>query len=76
VTLGHGDLLCVYTDGVTEAVNESDEEFGLDRLSALVTRQAGQPAAQICEAVLLAVSDFARGMPQYDDQTLLITRRV
>jgi len=76
VTLGRGDLLCVYTDGVTEAVNERDEEFGLDRLSALVARQAAQPVAQICDAVLSAVSDFARGMPQYDDQTLLITRRV
>ena len=76
VTLGQGDLLCVYTDGVTEAVNESDEEFGLDRLSALLRRQAAQPVAQICEAVLAAVFDFARGMPQYDDQTLLITRRV
>jgi sigma-B regulation protein RsbU (phosphoserine phosphatase) len=70
-----GDLLCVYTDGVTEAVNERDEEFGLDRLARLVSRNASSSPQKICDRVLAAVADFARGMPQYDDQTLLVVRR-
>ncbi|HYB54220.1 MAG TPA: SpoIIE family protein phosphatase, partial [Thermoanaerobaculia bacterium] len=70
-----GDLLCIYTDGVTEAVNERDEEFGIDRLSGIVSRGASRAPAELCDEVLAAVADFARGMPQYDDQTLLIVRR-
>jgi sigma-B regulation protein RsbU (phosphoserine phosphatase) len=69
------DLLCVYTDGVTEAVNEREEEFGLDRLSEIVGRGASRPVRELCDAVLAAVADHARGMPQYDDQTLLLVRR-
>jgi sigma-B regulation protein RsbU (phosphoserine phosphatase) len=75
VELLPGDLLCVYTDGVTEAVNDRDEEFGLDRLSEIVTRGASRPARELCDEVLAAVADFASGMPQYDDQTLLLLRR-
>ena len=74
-SLASGDLLCVYTDGVTEAVDERDEEFGLDRLAAIVSRGAALPAASLCDQVLSSVADFARGMPQYDDQTLLLVRR-
>jgi sigma-B regulation protein RsbU (phosphoserine phosphatase) len=73
--MARGDLLCVYTDGVTEAVNERDEEFGLERLSTLIARDAASPARVLCDTVLSSVRDFARGMPQYDDQTLLFVRR-
>jgi len=76
VDLAPEDLLCVYTDGVTEAVNESEEEFGLDRLSEIVGRGASRPVQELCDSVLAAVADHARGMPQYDDQTLLLVRRM
>ena len=75
VELARGDLLCVYTDGVTEAVNDRDEEFGLDRLSEIVTAGRRRPVRELCDDVLAAVADFARDMPQYDDQTLLLLRR-
>ncbi len=75
VELSRGDLLCVYTDGVTEAINERDEEFGLDRLSLLVSRGARRPVEELCQAVLSEVAEFAQGVPQYDDQTLLLVRR-
>jgi phosphoserine phosphatase RsbU/P len=75
IELSPGDLLCVYTDGVTEAVDEREEEFGLERLSEIVARGASRPVRELCDEVLAAVADFARGMPQYDDQTLLLVRR-
>jgi sigma-B regulation protein RsbU (phosphoserine phosphatase) len=75
VSVAPGDLLFVYTDGVTEAVNEKDEEFGLERLSEIVSGGAALPPRELCDQVLAAVADFARGMPQYDDQTLLLVRR-
>jgi phosphoserine phosphatase RsbU/P len=70
-----GDLICLYTDGVTEAVNEREEEFGVERLSRLLVRSTAKGAQDICNEVLSDVAEFARGMPQYDDQTLLIVRR-
>jgi phosphoserine phosphatase RsbU/P len=75
VTLAPGDMLCVYTDGLTEAVNAAEEEFGLDRLSSFVGKGRAFPLRELCDRVLAAVADFAADMPQYDDQTLLLARR-
>ncbi len=75
VTLARGDLLCVYTDGLTEAVNAAEEEFGLDRLSTFVGKGRAFPLKDLCDRVLAEVADFAADMPQYDDQTLLLARR-
>jgi phosphoserine phosphatase RsbU/P len=72
---GSGDLLCVYSDGFTEATNAEDEEFGLDRLEqTLVGRRALAPR-DLSDDLFREVSLFAQGVPQYDDQTLLIVRR-
>jgi serine phosphatase RsbU (regulator of sigma subunit) len=60
---------------LTEAVNESDEEFGLARFTRAVEKRGDLPARQICDEILGEVAEFARGMPQYDDQTLLLVRR-
>jgi sigma-B regulation protein RsbU (phosphoserine phosphatase) len=68
-------MLCVYTDGLTEAVNLQEEEFGMERLSALVAAGRDMPLKRLCERVLSDVADFAVDMPQYDDQTLLLLRR-
>jgi phosphoserine phosphatase RsbU/P len=76
VTLDHGELIAVYTDGLTEAGNEREEEFGMERLSARIAASGPGPVRELCDAVLADVADFASGMPQYDDQTLLIVRRV
>ena len=70
-----GDLLALYTDGVTEAVDEADEEFGLARLSAALEEGRALPVQELCDALMARVADFASGMPQYDDQTLLLLRR-
>ncbi len=75
-TMQPGHLLAVYTDGLTEAVDGSDEEFGLERLERAIEKGRDLPAKQLCDEVLLKVADFARGMPQYDDQTLLLLRRI
>ena len=72
LTLLPGDLLCVYTDGVTEALNAADEEFGMDRLERLLD---GAAPDEICPRVFDAIGVFASEVPQYDDQTLLLVRR-
>ena len=70
-----GDLLCVYTDGFTEATNADDEEFGLPRMEKALTSRLPLPAREISDALYGDVAAFAAGVPQYDDQTLLIVRR-
>jgi phosphoserine phosphatase RsbU/P len=76
VTLSPGDLLCVYTDGVTEALNGADEEFGIDRLERLLVRRPGSSPEELCREVFDEVGAFAADVPQYDDQTLLLARLV
>jgi len=71
--IGAGDLLCVYTDGVTEALNAREEEFGMARLSDLLA--TSDSPTELCREVFAAVDAFAAGVPQYDDQTLLLVRR-
>jgi len=75
VQFGRGDLLCVYTDGFTEATNSDEEEFGLERLEQGVRSRVALPAREISDALYGEVATFAAGIPQYDDQTLLIVRR-
>jgi phosphoserine phosphatase RsbU/P len=70
-----GDLLALYTDGLTEAVDEAEEEFGLERLRAVLEAGRGLPARELCDGLMARVADFASGMPQYDDQTVLLLRR-
>jgi sigma-B regulation protein RsbU (phosphoserine phosphatase) len=75
VPFAPGDLVCAYTDGFTEATNADEEEFGLDRLERELTSDLGLPARELSDRLFRAVAVFAQGMPQYDDQTLLIVRR-
>jgi len=75
VSIEPGDLLCVYTDGFTEAGNADEEEFGLDRLEQKLVSHLHLPPKELCEQLFGEVASFAQGVPQYDDQTLLIVRR-
>ncbi|MCH7824950.1 MAG: serine/threonine-protein phosphatase [Acidobacteria bacterium] len=69
--LRSGDLLLCYTDGVTEAMNPEDEEFGEARLLEIATAYIGRPAVDVVTAVQDAVEAHTRGAPQHDDLTLL-----
>ncbi len=72
--LEKGDLLVAYTDGVTEAFNAEDEEFGEDRLAEAVLRHMDKPAAGIQEAITAEVSEWRGGTPQSDDLTLVVMK--
>jgi phosphoserine phosphatase RsbU/P len=74
VTLRRGDTLLLYSDGITEALNRADEEFGMDRLTQLALDRRREPPAELSRRIFGAVSDFTAGVAQYDDQTVLIAR--
>ena len=75
VTLEPGDLVCIYSDGITEAAAPDDEEFGMERLIDLLRAERERPLAEMVEAIVHAVGEFSQGLPQGDDQTLVLLRR-
>src|SRR5262249_28291627 len=62
--LDRGDMLVLYSDGVTEANNPNFDEFGEDRFIDVLKEQRNRPATQIVEAVNKALAEFAAGAPQ------------
>lgn len=70
-----GDLLCLYTDGVTEAAARSGEELGLERLEALLRDHQDAPLPVLRSVLEERLRDFGEGLPQGDDQTVLLLRR-
>jgi len=69
-----GDLLVVYSDGVTEAVNPDGEEFGEDRLEACLTSTHQESADEVLRAVQEGVRRFASGADVTDDVTVMVLR--
>lgn len=69
-----GSLFVAYTDGVHEARNASDEEFGEARLMQLATDHRDRAAAEICAAVLSAVREHRGATQDQDDVTVLVVR--
>ncbi len=73
--LGRGDLLCIFSDGITECEAPGGEEFGPERLAELLKGASERPLPEIVEAIDRAVVDFAAGGAQGDDQTVVLARR-
>jgi sigma-B regulation protein RsbU (phosphoserine phosphatase) len=69
-----GDSLVMFTDGVTEARNAADEEYGEERLLACLTSHAGAPAVELMNRVFDAVHAFSGQAEQGDDMTVAVTR--
>ncbi len=70
-----GDLLFVFTDGLTEAEGQQGEFFGTSRLLETLHGAAGHPAADVERAVLSRLEEFTGGVAQSDDVTLVLTLR-
>jgi serine phosphatase RsbU (regulator of sigma subunit)/predicted enzyme related to lactoylglutathione lyase len=73
--LAEGDILSLFTDGITEAFNEDGEEFGEDRLIEALRRYRDRPANAILEAIIEEVRKFSPG-EQFDDITLIVAKGV
>ena len=70
-----GDLLLLYSDGVTEAQAPDGEEFGEERLDEIVRASRGDSAETVLAKVNIAIRDFTAGRPAADDITLVAARR-
>jgi DNA-binding NarL/FixJ family response regulator len=76
VRLSVGDVLLIYTDGVTEAQNKEGVMYGEQRLMEELRLHAGKPARQIQEAIFEAVQRFTGGSSRQDDIAVVVLRRI
>jgi len=76
VTLRPGDLLLLYTDGITEAVNADFADFGEERLARLILEYHSVLAADLITVIEDALRDFVGDQPPFDDRALVLLKRV
>ena len=74
VDIEPGDLLVVFSDGVSEATNAAGAEFGEEGIIESVKREWKQSASGVCDGVLADVREFLGDLPPHDDQTLMVVR--
>ena len=74
IVLEPGDLLVAFTDGITEAMNAVDEEWGEERLAQVIGANRALPARELVDLVLRRADDFVAGAAQYDDMTCVTVR--
>ena len=74
VWLSPGDLLVAYSDGVTDAINEAGEDFGLEHLIDMLSPRRACPADEICSAIFSEVFRFRGSAAAFDDITVLVMR--
>jgi len=74
ISLEDGAVIVFYTDGVTEAVNGEEEQFGQKRLVKVMENNRHRSAQEIIDAIRQAIGDFAGDQPQFDDITLIVLK--
>ena len=74
VQLESGAVIVMFSDGITEARSDRDEEFGEERLIGCAEAHRERPSAEIARKILAAAREFSQGTPQSDDMTVTVTR--
>ncbi|WP_117300526.1 SpoIIE family protein phosphatase [Paracidobacterium acidisoli] len=74
LTLEPGDLLLLYTDGISEAMTHDQEEWEEERMIAAARSATGKSACDVMRAIFHAVDAFTAGAPQHDDMTMLVLK--
>jgi len=74
LTLRSGDIVLLYTDGITECWNQAREEFGLKRVREKIVEYAHLNPKEIIENLVRDLDDFASGAEQHDDMTMVVMK--
>jgi len=72
IALRPGDLIAGFTDGISEAMNNSEEEWGEEAMLATIKKQFGRCPREIIESVVAEADKFADGAKQHDDMTMIV----
>ncbi|MGD9898920.1 MAG: PP2C family protein-serine/threonine phosphatase, partial [Calditrichaceae bacterium] len=75
VSFDLGDVLILYSDGLTEAMNEDEEEFGEQRLYEVVQKNRNLSAAELIQVIMKNIYEFSSESTQMDDMTVVVVRR-
>ena len=73
--LAPGDTLIVYSDGITEAIDSSEAEFGLEKIKKIAATLASQHARSINQSIIDTIRQHQDDAPQLDDMTIVSVRR-
>jgi sigma-B regulation protein RsbU (phosphoserine phosphatase) len=73
--LDKGDILVVYSDGLTDAQNEREEMFGEERLLTIIRQEARLGSNALERKFLQAIEEFTQGVPQTDDITFVVVEK-
>jgi sigma-B regulation protein RsbU (phosphoserine phosphatase) len=74
VSLNSGDILVLYTDGVTDASNQKEEFFGEERFFKLVKEHCSLSAHELMDKIYSEIAEFSIDAPQFDDITLMVLK--
>jgi sigma-B regulation protein RsbU (phosphoserine phosphatase) len=74
VQVERGDLMVLYSDGITDQPNASEEEYGRGRLSSSLRRLCGKNPEVAADQILEDLDRFSDGAPRFDDQTLIVLK--
>ncbi len=74
VTLEEGDVLVAFTDGISEAMNSREEEWGEEQMIEAVKARRDLSATDMITYLISAADEFAAGAKQHDDMTLVVVR--
>jgi sigma-B regulation protein RsbU (phosphoserine phosphatase) len=75
IKLNSGDAIIIYSDGITEALNEKNEEFGEDRFLTMLKENVKSNADTLIEKVFNAIKTFVNDVPQSDDITIVVIKK-
>jgi sigma-B regulation protein RsbU (phosphoserine phosphatase) len=76
IAIEPGDLILLYTDGITEAFNEEEQEFGDDRLKKILIENAKESPEKILNEIHSTLDVFVGAAPQSDDRTIVLVKRL
>jgi sigma-B regulation protein RsbU (phosphoserine phosphatase) len=74
VKIESSDMIVLYSDGINEATNQNDQEYGEDRITELISDAADATASEMCGRLMKDVTVFARAGVSQDDRTLMVVR--
>jgi sigma-B regulation protein RsbU (phosphoserine phosphatase) len=72
--LSTGDVIVLYTDGITEAINDREEMFDVPRLIEIIQKMGNSSSQEIADEIIRAVFAFSGTQPQFDDITLMVVK--
>lgn len=76
IKLNNKDMLVIFSDGITEAMNKDEEEFDEPRLIDFILKNKDKSSEELIELIFSEVNNFSKGQPQSDDMTIVIIKRV